>query len=124
MGIYITSPNQVTPIPGSLEAIKELRLKGHKLVILTNQAGISKGLQTEKQVDDVHTHLLNVFGQNGIQSIDAIYYSMTNLKEDVFAKPNIGMFNRAKEEQTHLTSRHLHEHAHQTGCLDRCRQHH
>jgi D-glycero-D-manno-heptose 1,7-bisphosphate phosphatase len=99
MGEYITSPNQVTPIPGSLEAIKELRLKGHKLVILTNQAGISKGLQTEKQVDDVHTHLLNIFGQNGIQSIDGIYYSSSNLKEDIFAKPNIGMFNRAKEEQ-------------------------
>jgi D-glycero-D-manno-heptose 1,7-bisphosphate phosphatase len=99
MGVYVTSPNQVTPLPGSLEAIKQLRLKGHKLVILTNQAGISKGLQTEKQVDDVHTHLLNVFGQYGIQSIDAIYYSMTNLKEDIYAKPNIGMFNRAKEEQ-------------------------
>jgi D-glycero-D-manno-heptose 1,7-bisphosphate phosphatase len=99
VGIYITSPNQVTPIAGSLEAIKELRLKGHKLVILTNQAGISKGLQTEKQVDTVHTHLLNIFGQNGIQSIDGIYYSSSNLKEDIFAKPNIGMFNRAKEEQ-------------------------
>ena len=99
MGIYITSPNQVTPIPGSLEAIKELRLKGHKLVILTNQAGISKGLQTTQQVDNVHKHLMDIFGQNGIKSIDGIYYSTTNLKEDIFAKPNIGMFNRARDEQ-------------------------
>ena len=99
MGVYITSPNQVTPIPGSLEAIKELRLKGHKLVILTNQAGISKGLQTTEQVDAVHNHLLTIFGQNGIKSIDGIYYSTTNLKEDIFAKPNIGMFNRARDEQ-------------------------
>ena len=99
MGIYITSPSQVTPIPGSLEAIKELRLKGHKLVILTNQAGISKGLQTNQQVDNVHKHLLDIFGKSGILSIDGIYYSTTNLKEDIFAKPNIGMFNRARDEQ-------------------------
>jgi D-glycero-D-manno-heptose 1,7-bisphosphate phosphatase len=98
MGIYITSPNQVTPIPGSLEAIKELRLKGHRLVIITNQGGISKGLQTTQQVDDVHTHLLNLFGQNGISSIDGLYYSTSSMKEDIFAKPNIGMFNRAKDE--------------------------
>ena len=66
MGIYITSPSQVTPIPGSIEAIKELRLKGHKLVILTNQAGISKGLQTNQQVDNVHKHLLDIFGKSGV----------------------------------------------------------
>ena len=98
MGDYITSPSQVTPLPGSLEAIKQLRLKGHKLVILTNQAGISKGLQTTQQVDNVHKHLMDIFGQNGIQSIEGIYYSTSNTKEDIYAKPNIGMFTRAKEE--------------------------
>ena len=98
IGDYITDPNQVVPIPGSLEAIKMLRDKGHRLVILTNQGGIAKGLQTTQQVDDVHTHLMNVFGQNGISSIDGLYYSTSSMKEDIFAKPNIGMFNRAKDE--------------------------
>ena len=98
IGDYITDPNQVVPIPGSLEAIKILRDKGHRLVILTNQGGIAKGLQTTQQVEDVHTHLMNVFGQNGISSIDGLYYSTSSMKEDIFAKPNIGMFNRAKDE--------------------------
>lgn len=98
IGDYITDPNQVVPIPGSLEAIKMLRDKGHRLVILTNQGGIAKGLQTTQQVEDVHTHLMNMFGQNGISSIDGLYYSTSSMKEDIFAKPNIGMFNRAKDE--------------------------
>ena len=98
IGNYITNPNQVVPISGSLEAIKILRDKGHRLVILTNQGGIAKGLQTTQQVDAVHNHLLNVFGQNGISSIDGIYYSTSSMKEDIYAKPNIGMFNRAKDE--------------------------
>lgn len=98
IGNYITDPNQVVPIPGSLEAIKILRDKGHRLVILTNQGGIAKGIQTTQQVDNVHNHLMNIFGQNGISSIDGLYYSTSSMKDDIFAKPNIGMFNRAKDE--------------------------
>lgn len=98
IGNYITDPNQVVPIPGSLEAIKILRDKGHKLVILTNQGGIAKGLQTTQQVDRVNNHLMSVFGENGISSIDGLYYSSSSMKDDIYAKPNIGMFNRAKDE--------------------------
>ena len=98
IGDYITDPNQVVPIPGSLEAIKILRDKGHRLVILTNQGGIAKGLQTTQQVDNVNNHLMNIFGQNGISSIDGLYYSTSSMKDDIYAKPNVGMFNRAKDE--------------------------
>lgn len=97
MGNYITSPSQVDPLPGALEAVRMIRLKGHKLMILTNQAGVSKGIQTQEQVDIVHNHLMQIFGQAGIFTIDGLLYSTTNLKEDIYAKPNIGMFNRAVE---------------------------
>jgi len=97
MGHYITSPSELDPLPGALDAIRMIRLKGHKLVILTNQAGITKGLQTQEQVDNVHNSLMQIFGQNGIFSIDGLFYSTSNLKEDIYAKPNIGMFNRAIE---------------------------
>jgi len=98
MGDYITSPSQLNMIPGSLEAIRMLRLKGHKIVILTNQAGINKGIQTQAQVDNVNQTMMKIFGENGIFSIDGLYYATSNLKEDYYAKPNIGMFKRAQEE--------------------------
>lgn len=98
IGNYVTHAGQVTPISGSLEAIRMMRLKGYKVVILTNQAGIHKGLQTMQQVDAVHQHIMQIFGQSGIFSIDGLYYSTTNLKNDEFAKPNIGMFKRAERE--------------------------
>ena len=98
MGSYITDANQVTLIEGSLDAIKKIRMKGHRLMILTNQAGITKGLQTIQQVDTVHNHLLNIFGNAGILSIDGILYSTSNLKDDIYAKPNVGMFNKARDE--------------------------
>jgi D-glycero-D-manno-heptose 1,7-bisphosphate phosphatase len=98
VGDYITDPKQAVPISGSLSAIKMLRDRGHKIVIITNQGGIAKGLQTQQQVENVHKHLLEVFGQAGIMSIDGLYYSMSSLKDDIYAKPNIGMFKRAKDE--------------------------
>ena len=97
-GHYLTSPDEWEPIPGSLEAIRMMRLKGYKVVILTNQGGIAKGLQTSEQVDNIHAHMMDVFGEAGIFSIDGMFYSESSMKDDYYAKPNLGMFHRAEKE--------------------------
>ncbi len=73
-------------------------MKGYKVVILTNQGGIIKGLQTHEQVEAVHQRMFEIFGNAGIYSIDALFYSESSLKEDIYAKPNLGMFHRAEKE--------------------------
>lgn len=97
-GHYLTKVEEWEPIPGSLEAIRMMRLKGYKVVILTNQGGIAKGLQTHEQVDTIHQHMMKVFGEAGIFSIDGMFYSESSLKDDYYAKPNLGMFHRAEKE--------------------------
>ena len=96
----ISSPSQARPIQSSLEAIRMMRLKGYKVLIITQQPGISKGTVTQAQVDHVNNHLMQVFGQAGIMSIDGLYYSTSDRKEDYYAKPNTGMFERAKQESS------------------------
>lgn len=98
LGTYVTRVDDFLPIKGSLEAITDISDKGYKIVIITNQAGIFKGLMTPDDVDKIHERLLELLGQAGCRKIDGIYYSTTNLKEDFFAKPNIGMFKRAEED--------------------------
>ena len=98
LGRYITTPDEFYPIEGSLEAVTLLREKGYNVVILTNQAGISKGVMSENDVDTVHRYMLDLLGKAGCRSINGIYYSTTNLKEDYYAKPNVGMFKRAEKE--------------------------
>lgn len=98
LGTYVTHPRDFEPIDGSLEAIRILREKNYDVVILTNQAGIMKGIMTPVDVDVVHNRMLELMGNAGIDSINGLYYSTTNLKEDVYAKPNIGMFQRAEKE--------------------------
>jgi D-glycero-D-manno-heptose 1,7-bisphosphate phosphatase len=99
MGTAVTHPSQFIPIPNSLEAVALMRRKGYNIAILTNQAGISRGEMTVEEVDQVHQYMLELLGKAGCSSIDGIYYSTTNLKQDVYAKPNVGMFKRAEEEQ-------------------------
>ena len=97
-GQYITDPEDFEVYPESLSAIRKLRIKGYKVVILTNQGGITKGLQTYEQVEAVHQRMFEIFGQAGIYTIDGLFYSESSLKEDYYAKPNLGMFHRTEKE--------------------------
>ncbi len=98
LGDYCYRVEDFDPIPGSVDAVTELRRKGYKIAIITDQGGIEKGIYTPEQVDIVHEHMLKLFGEAGCSSIDAIYYSSSSRKEDIYAKPNTGMFKRCEKE--------------------------
>ena len=102
LGTYVTSPQYFQPIPNSLEAVALLRSKGHRIAVITNQGGIEKGLMTPTDVDQVHNKMLEMLGQAGCPSIDAIYYSASSRKNDMYAKPNIGMFKRCEKEHPYI----------------------
>ena len=94
----LTSSSQIEFIPGSLEAIRSLRLKGHRLMIITDQPGIQRGVQTSQQFESIMQYLMQAFGQAGIMTIDGVLYSISNLKEDEYAKPNDGMFLKSAKD--------------------------
>lgn len=98
LGTYCFRPEDFDPIPGSIDAISTLRRKGYKIVVITDQGGIEKGLYKEADVEAVHTKMFQLLGEAGCSSIDAIYYSASSRKDDPFAKPNVGMFKRCEKE--------------------------
>ena len=100
-GTYTWKGTDFEPIPNSLEAIAKLRRMGYGIAIITNQGGIEKGLFTEQDVDALHMHMLELLGGAGCPSIDAIYYSASSRKDDMYAKPNTGMFKRCEKEHKH-----------------------
>lgn len=85
-------------IEGSLEAIRQLRLKGHRLVIFSDQPNILRGLLSNNDVDNVMNYMMQVFGENGIFSIDGFYYNQSDMIKDPYAKPNVGMLRRSENE--------------------------
>ena len=102
LGTYCYKVEDFDPIPGSLEAIADMRRKGYKITVITDQGGIEKGIYTQQDVDTVHEHMLKLLGEAGCFSIDGIYYSASSRKEDPFAKPNTGMFKKCEADDKEI----------------------
>jgi len=59
---------------GVIDALKHWRSLGFKLIVITNQGGIAKGLYGHAEVHRVHDYLNSALNQEGIH-FDEIYYS-------------------------------------------------
>ena len=94
----IKTYKDVKYINGSLEAIRKLRLKGHKAFMFADQPNIRRGLLNDQDVANINNIMMQNFGQHGIFSIDGFLYNQSDIPQDPYAKPNIGMLNRSKNE--------------------------
>lgn len=90
--------NQVTFINNSLLSIKTIRIKGYRVVIFADFPGIYKGTQTVETANQIFNFLLENLGQLGCKSIDGFYFNQSDVRNDLYAKPNLGMFLKAKKE--------------------------
>ncbi|MGK9477176.1 D-glycero-alpha-D-manno-heptose-1,7-bisphosphate 7-phosphatase [Melioribacter sp. OK-6-Me] len=71
---YIRDPDVVRLIEGVAENLKNLKERfGFKLIIISNQAGVAKGLMTIEEVEAVNKRVKDLLEQCGVV-IDAIYY--------------------------------------------------
>src|SRR5205807_10584593 len=68
---YCSDPKDVKIFPGVPNALRGLKSKGFKLVIVTNQSGIGRGLITVEQYRAVEAEVLR---QLGAGLIDATYF--------------------------------------------------
>lgn len=95
---YITQVEDFEFLPGVLEAISALSQVFHRVIVVTNQQGIGKGLMTERNLLEIHTYMNNeVYKAGG--KIDKCYFA-PNLKgaEDDMRKPGSAMAELAKME--------------------------
>ena len=94
----IKTPEQFIPIDGSLNSVARLRRMGCRLVFIFNQPGILKKQIRTEDVDKVNAKMFDLLGQAGCPSVDGLYYSTSDLKEDTMSLPNNGMLKKAEQE--------------------------
>ncbi|TAN65303.1 MAG: D-glycero-beta-D-manno-heptose 1,7-bisphosphate 7-phosphatase [Methylobacter sp.] len=70
---FIRSPEQWLPIEGSLEAIALLNEHGYKVVVITNQSGLARGLFDAAMLEKIHAKMQRMTEEKG-GKIDAIYF--------------------------------------------------
>lgn len=75
---------------GALDSISKLSNIFGKIIVVTNQRGVGKGIMTELQLISIHNELIKAVNHSGGR-IDKIYYCTDILETSEFRKPNIGM---------------------------------
>ncbi len=95
--VYLSDPDGVELLPGTIQALSALRAADLLLVVVTNQAGIGRGLYTIDDYDAVAARLDEQLASHGIV-MDATHFCPHHL--DVSGpcdcrKPDSGMHRRA-----------------------------
>jgi D-glycero-D-manno-heptose 1,7-bisphosphate phosphatase len=94
---YVLEWSHFEFIPGVMDALKIFSAVFGKIIIVTNQQGIGRGLMTEKDLLDIHNKMTSEIEKNGGR-VDAIFFAPQTRESKHFdRKPNVGMALKAKK---------------------------
>jgi len=89
---FIKSPAEWNPIEGSLEAIARLNYAGYRVVVITNQSGIARGLLDIETLTRIHNKMGRMLAQAG-GKIEAVLFCPHGPDDDCDCrKPKDGNF--------------------------------
>ncbi|MGH7475230.1 MAG: D-glycero-alpha-D-manno-heptose-1,7-bisphosphate 7-phosphatase [Longimicrobiales bacterium] len=97
---YPADPDNVTLLPGAAAALLRLADAGYRLVLITNQSGIARGLLSERDYAAVHARLEALLAAEGVR-LDAAYHCPhhPDITGDCDCrKPALGLYRRAIEQ--------------------------
>jgi len=102
---YIGSLKYFKWVPGAIKAIKFLKEKKYKVVIVTNQSGVARGFFKIKDVQKIHFFIQKKIKNHDVK-IDAFYFCPFHKdgivkryrKDSYLRKPKIGMFRLAQKK--------------------------
>jgi D,D-heptose 1,7-bisphosphate phosphatase len=107
---YLKNPDELKILPGVIEGIRKLKEQfGFKIVVVSNQAGVAKGLMTVEDVDAVNARLVELL-KDGNAILDAVYYcpfhpEYSNPEESSCRKPSPEMIFKAAKDLSIDTNR-------------------
>lgn len=70
---HICDPDDLELLPGSADAIRRLREGGWRVVVVTNQSHVARGVVTEADLQQMHRRLRELLDREGA-AVDAVYH--------------------------------------------------
>ncbi len=92
---FVHRPEYFQFTDGIFKICREAMKKDYRIIIITNQTGIGLGDYTEKDMEEVHQHMLEGFRKERIKITDIFY---TKNPTSPNRKPSPGMYLLAKEK--------------------------
>ena len=95
---YVTSPENLTLLPGVVDSVARLNQSGSRLVLVTNQSAIARGFMTVDDLHLIHQKLQKEL-EGGGGWLDGIFFCPHH-PDDACAcrKPSPGLIHQAVEE--------------------------
>jgi D-glycero-D-manno-heptose 1,7-bisphosphate phosphatase len=102
---YVHRADQLEWIDGAADAVRLLNEAGYRVVVVTNQSGIARGLYDEETLRRFHAHMRDTLARHGAR-IDAFYFCPHHPQGSVreFAivcgcrKPKAGLLEQADRD--------------------------
>ena len=92
---YITCWEEFRFLPGALAALKKLRKTGRKIILVSNQAGVDRGIFPRARLQEITRKMLAAIRKQG-GKLDAVYYcTHTPERKCLCRKPKTGMLRKA-----------------------------
>ena len=97
-GEYISHWEDFEWIPDTCEAMKQLAQDGYQFIVISNQAGIARGMIEPSELEQIHRKMQKRFQEDGVIIRD-IFICPHHWEEDCFCrKPKPGMFHQASKK--------------------------
>lgn len=95
---YVTKWEDFYFLPGSKGALKKLTDAGFEIILISNQAGVSKGYYTKEKLDDINENMLKGIKASG-GKVKKTYYCLHKESDNCDCrKPKTGLFKQAEKE--------------------------
>ena len=95
-GDYVRTWAQFRFVSGILEEFPKWAAKFKRIIVVTNQRGVGRGLMTDRDLADIHSRMLQAIVNAGGR-IDAILTCTATDDADPRRKPNPGMYHEARQ---------------------------
>lgn len=69
----LVKSSQVQTLAGVPDALQRLSAAGFRLIVVTNQTVVARGLITEAEVDEINSTILRCLAEHGAPPIDKVY---------------------------------------------------
>jgi D-glycero-D-manno-heptose 1,7-bisphosphate phosphatase len=95
---YVKSWAEFEFLPGSLDALRLLNQQNWRVILITNQSVINRGLTDEKEVTRIHRKMIETVAGHGGR-IEAVYYCPHHPEDGCRCrKPEAGLIRQAQAD--------------------------
>ena len=93
---YLNDVSRIHYLPHTFGALKLFRDLNYKLIVVTNQSGLARGIVDINTLKAIHRRIYRDCAEKGVEILHFYYAPFMPITNHYLRKPNAGMLNEAR----------------------------